>query len=68
MAENSGISQRTKHVDVRLKFVNKLVNDGFLEIIFVKTLENDSDIFTKNLSVELQNKHADKMVGQKGED
>ena len=68
MAENPGISQRTKHVDVRFKFVNELVNDGFLEVIFVKTLENDSDIFTKNLSVELQNKHADKMVGQKRED
>ena len=48
--------------------VNELVNNGFLEIIFVKTLENDSDIFTKNLSVELQNKHAGKMVGQKGDD
>ena len=68
MAENPGISQHTKHVDVQFKFVNELVNDGFLEIIFVKTLKNNSDIFTKNLSVKLQNKHDGKMVGPKGDD
>jgi len=68
MAENPAISQRTKHVDVRFKFVNEMVNDQFLEVIFVKTADNDSDIFTKNLSADLQNKHAKKMVGSKEKD
>jgi len=45
-----------------------MVNDQFLEVIFVKTADNDSDIFTKNLSADLQNKHAKKMVGSKEKD
>jgi len=58
MAENIAISQRTKHIDIRFKFVNKYVKDGFVEIIFVGTKENRADIFTKNLNGELHDKHA----------
>src|SRR5210317_411399 len=58
MAENIAISQRTKHIDIRFKFVNEYVKDGFVKIIFVGTKENRADIFTKNLNGELQDKHA----------
>ena len=46
--------------------MNELVEDGFLRIIFVKTVNNDADLFTKNLGRELHDKHSKKMVGQKG--
>ena len=65
MSENIAVSQRTKHVDVRYRFVQQFVFDGFIKVIFVKTADNDADIFTKNLSSELYKQHADKLVTNK---
>ena len=42
------------------------MQDGFIRIIFVKTAENDADLFTKNLPGELHGKHSSKLVGEKG--
>jgi hypothetical protein len=62
---NVTVSQRSKHIDVRYHFVREYVHEGFIRIIFVRTKDNDADIFTKNLSGELHNIHASKMVGKK---
>jgi hypothetical protein len=43
-------SQRTKHIDIRQHFVCKFIEDGNLKVIFVKSENNDADIFTKNTS------------------
>ena len=67
MADNISVSQRTKHVDVRYRFVQQYCLDGFIKVIFVKTEENDADLFTKNLDGEKYTKHANKLVGDKGE-
>ena len=65
LGNNVSISDRTKHIDIRAKFVTQMCLDGFLKIIFVKSEENDSDIFTKNLPSELHQKHARKLVVHK---
>ena len=65
LGNNVSISDRTKHIDIRAKFVTQMCLDGFLKIIFVKSEENDSDIFTKNLPSDLHQKHARKLVAQK---
>lgn len=67
MAENVAVSQRTKHIDVKYRFVQEFVMDEFLKIIFVRTDENQADIFTKNVSGELHEKHSKHMVIEKGE-
>ena len=66
MANNVAISNRTKHVDIRAKYVTQMCVEGFLKVIFVKSEDNDSDLFTKNLSNELHMKHARKLVSEKG--
>ena len=63
LAENVTTSQRTKHVDIRYKFVRQFIFDKFLKIEFVGTLKNTSDIFTKNVSKDLYEKHIDSMLG-----
>ena len=65
MAQNVTTMSSTKHVDIRYKFVNKYVEDGTVKIIFVKSKENDADIFTKNLNGELHAKHPLKFVKKK---
>ena len=66
MGENISISQRTKHVDIRTKFVTEMIIDEFVKVIFVKSENNDADMFTKNLPGEPHNKHSQKMVANKG--
>ena len=48
LANNSSVSERTKHVDLRAHFVREMIKDQVIEINFVKSAENDSDIMTKN--------------------
>ena len=48
LANNSSVSERTKHVDLRAHFVSNTINDQVIEIKFVKSGENHSDIMTKN--------------------
>jgi hypothetical protein len=67
MGENILISQRTKHVDVRSKSVTEMIIEGILKVIFVRSEDNDADIFTKNLPKDLHQEHARKMIEPKGE-
>ena len=48
LANNSSVSERTKHVDLWAHFVRDMIKDKVIEINFVKSAENDSDIMTKN--------------------
>ena len=66
IGSNVSVSQRSKHINVRYHFVQEFIHKGFLRIVFAKTKDNDADIFTKNLSGELHDRHAPKMVERKG--
>ena len=52
LANNSSVSERTKHVDLRAHFVRDMIKDQVIEIIVVKSAENDGDIMTKNQRVQ----------------
>ena len=45
---NAKTRQRTKHIDVRYKYVNEFVEDGVIKIQFLKSEDNDADVLTKN--------------------
>ena len=44
LAHNSSVSERTKHVVLRTHFVRDMIKGQVIEINFVKSAENDSDI------------------------
>ena len=62
LANNAVSGPRMKHVDIRYHFVRDLIEEGTIEISFVKSEENDSDVFTKNLGEELFKKHINKYM------
>ena len=66
MSENFSVLQRTKHVDICYRFIQEFVFNQFIKVIFVKTEENDSNIFTKNLGGDLHHRHLKKMIVEKG--
>ena len=65
MSENVTTSQWTKHVDIWYNYIHKFIQDGFIKIIFVKLEENKADIFTKNVTLDLQEAHITKFLIEK---
>ena len=61
MAKNTTATKRKKYIDVRANFVYKHVNEdnGQIEVVFVKTEDNNADIFTKNISKEKEEHHTE---------
>jgi hypothetical protein len=57
MSENASTGVRTRHVDTRYHFVREFIEDGFIKVEFVRSNENDADIFTKNVSYEVYERH-----------
>ena len=49
VAENTWQSQRTKHYDVRSKFVQECIQKGIVQLKFVKTKQQKADVLTKNM-------------------
>ena len=64
MAENSSSGVRTRHVDIRYHFVREHVVDDFIKIVFVKSCDNDADLFTKNVSKDTYTKHMNNFLGK----
>ena len=64
LSKNLSTSQRTKHIDIRYHFVREFVEDEFIKIIFVKSEDNHADIFTKNTTREIFEKHVENFVGK----
>jgi hypothetical protein len=64
MAENTSSGVSNKLIDTRYHFICDYVEDGSIKTIFVRTSENDDDIFTKNVNKETYEKHAVKFLGK----
>lgn len=50
LAKNWSTNGRTKHVDVRFHYVRELVEQGIIQLVYVRSEDNTSDVMTKNLS------------------
>ena len=50
MANNWSTTTRTKHIDVRHHFVRELIEDGTVEVIFVRTDKNHADLLSNILN------------------
>ena len=66
MSENASTGVRTRHVDTRYHFVREFIEDGFIKVEFVRSVENDADIFTKNVSHDLYVKHTKNFLADAG--
>jgi hypothetical protein len=65
LANNRTTGERTKHVDIRHHFVREHIEDGIVKIVFVRSKNNDADIFTKNLPGESYERHVEKFTSEK---
>jgi hypothetical protein len=56
LGNNFSVGQRTKHIDIKTHFVRKYIEDDILKLIFIRSKDNDSDIFTRNTMLDMQTK------------
>ena len=50
LAKNDGVSQRTKHIEIRDLFAKEAVKTGLVDVKYLKTEDMPADIFTKPLA------------------
>jgi hypothetical protein len=61
LAQNNQMGQRTKHIDIRHRFVHDLTVDGTIELRHVRSEENTSDINSKNVATDAHVRLADQL-------
>jgi hypothetical protein len=59
---------RTRHIDIRYHYVRDNLEGGIINIEFFKSVKNNSDVFTKNLSQEIYDKHVTKFLAVHAEE
>ena len=62
LGHNAKASAWTKHINIRYHFIREHVIDGIVKIVFVRSEENDADIFTKNVSRATYDRHSSKFM------
>ena len=65
LSNSAGTSNRTKHIDTHYHFVREYIEDGIIQIKFVRSEDNHADIFTKNLPIESYGKYRRYIMGDK---
>jgi hypothetical protein len=67
MTENTTSSSRTRHMDMRYRFIEQLQSDGLIKVKFVPTNNNIADVATKNVSGDTLEAHVEKYLVDKEE-
>ena len=63
IANSWSVGGRTHHIDVRNYFLHKLKDQGVLVIKHIAGEKNDADIFTKNVTSAIFDRHVPLYVG-----
>ena len=64
MAENLSSVVHTRHDYTRYHFVREHIVDDFIKIFFVKSCDNDFDIFKKNVTKDTYTKRIHNFLGK----
>jgi hypothetical protein len=59
LSQNKTSGERKKHIDLKYHFIREQIKNGSIDVQFVRTSENHTDVFTKNLSGEKFNYHVE---------
>ncbi len=61
LVKNQQVGSRTKHIDVRYHYIREMRERGGVEVLFVRSEINSSDILTKNVPEKLLAQHANRI-------
>jgi hypothetical protein len=58
LVKNQQVGTRTKHIDVRYHYIREMRERGEVDVLFVRSEKNSSDILTKNVPEKILTEHA----------
>ena len=61
-AETANATKRTRHVDVKYHYMRQEIENGDVELEFVRSEDNLADMFTKNVSKAIMDLHKTKFM------
>jgi hypothetical protein len=64
MTVNSSSGDCTQHVNTRYCFVREHIVDDFIKVVFDKSIENNANLFTKNVSKDAYTKRVSNFLGK----
>jgi Reverse transcriptase (RNA-dependent DNA polymerase) len=64
LINNWSVGGRTRHIDVRYFFLREMKEKNIVKIEWIKSENNPSDLFTKNLNNQLFKKHSEVFIGK----
>jgi hypothetical protein len=56
------VTGRTRHIEVHYFFLHKLKKEGIAKVEWIKSNSNPSDLFRKNLNIELFEEHSKRFI------
>jgi hypothetical protein len=59
LANNRTSSERTKNINMKYHFIQEQIQNGMVEMKFIRSEDNHADPFTKNLGSEKFNFHSE---------
>ena len=65
MSKNTTSNSRTRHMDVKWRFLNTMSDDGMVELQFVRSEDQWADMKTKNVSGDIYERHSPEFVTEK---
>jgi hypothetical protein len=65
MSKNTTSNSRTRHMDVKWRFLNTMTEDGLVELEFVRSENQLADMETKNVSGEIHERHSMEFVTER---
>ena len=68
LAHNAKVSSRTKHIQLKTHFIREYVDKNIVKVVFVRSLENNSDVWTKNTSEAIYNKHSNRFMEKRDDE
>ena len=64
LKRNECTGTRTKHIDTKYLFICDYQEDGIVKIVFIKSIDNESDIMIKNTSAATFQSHINKFMAR----
>jgi len=68
LSHSAKVSSRTKHIQLKTHFIREYIEKNVVKVIFVRSLENDSDVWTKNTAEAIYSKHLDKFMEKRNDE
>ena len=68
LANNAKVSSRSKHIHLKTHVIREYVDKNVVKVVFMRSLENNSDVLIKNTGEAIYNRHLDRFMEKRDDE